>query len=331
MSNPIDDLATLLDSDRAEIPAPIDWTGHQVDIRAAFTGQKHPLDFVLPGLLAGTVGGLFSPGATGKTFLALEVALGIAAPEAEAQLLNLHEPQTGRVVFLSKEDPPEVLWNRLNDLGHLIPSGAMAQVARHLDVVSLLGTPMDIMENHPFLDVAEYCANSRLIIIDTLRRFHNRDENDNGAMTELIARLEELAKHTGAAILFLHHVSKNTARNGTVDQFSGRGASALTDNARWGAVLSTMTDDDAKGLAGTDEGYQDRLLQNQRRYVKLSFIKLNYYLPLEPRWFYRTDTGILVPKDLSSNTTNDVPIPERQPDDDDSVTIYKGVRIPDDF
>lgn len=45
-----------------------------LDIMAAFTNEPPELDFIWPGFLAGTVGALVAPGATGKSFFALEGA-----------------------------------------------------------------------------------------------------------------------------------------------------------------------------------------------------------------------------------------------------------------
>ncbi|WP_152546017.1 AAA family ATPase, partial [Bordetella bronchiseptica] len=42
-----------------------------LDIMAAFTNEPPELDFIWPGFLAGTVGALVAPGATGKSFFAL--------------------------------------------------------------------------------------------------------------------------------------------------------------------------------------------------------------------------------------------------------------------
>uniref|UniRef100_UPI0027E46466 AAA family ATPase n=2 Tax=Pseudomonadota TaxID=1224 RepID=UPI0027E46466 len=49
-----------------------------IDLRAAFENEPPALDFIWPGFLAGTVGALVAPGATGKSFWALEAAMAIA-------------------------------------------------------------------------------------------------------------------------------------------------------------------------------------------------------------------------------------------------------------
>lgn len=49
-----------------------------IDILSAFKCDPPDLDFVLLGLLAGTVATLFFPGATGKSFFAVQAAMGVA-------------------------------------------------------------------------------------------------------------------------------------------------------------------------------------------------------------------------------------------------------------
>ena len=78
-----------------------------LDIMAAFTNEPPELDFVLPGFLAGSVGALFSPGATGKSFLVLEAAMGVACSVAGGDLLNLQPGHTGRVIYLGSLEKTE--------------------------------------------------------------------------------------------------------------------------------------------------------------------------------------------------------------------------------
>lgn len=60
-----------------------------LDIMAAFTNEPPELDFIWPGFLAGTVGALVAPGATGKSFFALEAAMSIACSVAGGDLVGL--------------------------------------------------------------------------------------------------------------------------------------------------------------------------------------------------------------------------------------------------
>ncbi|MCP6060396.1 helicase RepA family protein, partial [Klebsiella pneumoniae] len=66
----------------------------------------------------------------------------------------------------------------------------------------------------------------------------------------LVATLEHIAASTGASVLYLHHVSKGSAREGQTDQQqAARGASALIDNARWCGYVARMTEAEAERLS----------------------------------------------------------------------------------
>jgi hypothetical protein len=54
-----------------------------IDIGNCFSEEPPPLDFILPGFLAGTVGGLVSPGGVGKSTFALLVAIAIASADVQ--------------------------------------------------------------------------------------------------------------------------------------------------------------------------------------------------------------------------------------------------------
>ncbi|MDR2880919.1 MAG: flavodoxin-dependent (E)-4-hydroxy-3-methylbut-2-enyl-diphosphate synthase, partial [Azoarcus sp.] len=62
-----------------------------IDLRSAFKNEPPVLDFIWPGFLAGTVGALVAPGATGKSFWALEAAMSIACSVAGGDLIGLAE------------------------------------------------------------------------------------------------------------------------------------------------------------------------------------------------------------------------------------------------
>ncbi|MCK1975372.1 helicase RepA family protein, partial [Bacillus safensis] len=67
---------------------------------------------------------------------------------------------------------------------------------------------MDVMNESKRAEVIEQCEGARLIVLDTLSRIHTLDENSNGEMAQLVAKLEEIATITKASVLYLHHVSK---------------------------------------------------------------------------------------------------------------------------
>ena len=268
-----------------------------LDIMAAFTNEPPELDFVLPGFLAGSVGALFSPGATGKSFLVLEAAMGVACSVAGGDLLNLQPGHTGRVVYLAAEDPEPVLLRRLYSIGKHLNPAARDAIAEHLTLEPLMGKRLDVMKDEHMARLLEYCDGARLIVIDTISRVHQLDENSNGDMGRLLQALEYLAAQTGAAVLFLHHVSKSSAASGQGDQqHAARGASILTDNARWGAALSKMAPDEAD--LWSDSISLEPIGDRRNYYVRFSVPKNNYGEPIEDRWFKRAEGGVLIPVTL---------------------------------
>jgi RecA-family ATPase len=72
------------------------------------SGALPPLDFVLPGLLVGTAGLIVGPGAVGKTFLALQIGIGIALGDdvcAGDGGALFPATQSGDVLVILGEDP----------------------------------------------------------------------------------------------------------------------------------------------------------------------------------------------------------------------------------
>lgn len=267
-----------------------------MDILRAFSEEPPPFDFVLPGMLAGTVGFILSPGGAGKSMLALEAACAIAGGVPEADLLGL-SPVRGRALYIAAEDPEVAIWHRLHAMGKRFATSTREAIAENLTVQSIVGHRPDIMSVDWQDAIIAAGAGHRIITIDTLTRFHQLDENSNGDMGRVISTLEYIAKETGAAILVIHHSSKAMAVAGRGDeQQSSRGASSLIDNARWAANMMGMTKDESMNTAaspgalaiGTDRTY----------YVRFAVSKQNHGKPFEERWYVRADGGVLVPVTL---------------------------------
>jgi hypothetical protein len=267
----------------------------KVDLAAAFSGPPPELDWVWPGFLAGTVGVLVAAGGTGKSYWALQAAMAVADGGRNSDLLGLDPSHTGRVIYLTAEDPEPVLVGRVQALGQFLPAQAQDAIAEHLVLMPLAGRRLDIMADKGRL--AALCAGARLVILDTISRFHTLAENDNSDMARLIAELEHLAAATGAAVLYLHHVDKSSSRNGVADQQqAARGASALVDNARWGSYLCRMSAAESARLA--DAG---RSIGPERRgyYLRFGVNKQNYGILPPERWYERQEGGVLRPVALA--------------------------------
>jgi RecA-family ATPase len=258
-----------------------------IDILAALTHPPPPIDEVLPGLVAGTVGILAGPGASGKSMWALQAAIGVAGGP---DLLQLGIRVKGRVYYLAAEDPEAIIIGRLYLLGEYISAECRHSLSQMLIITPQTGLRLDIMETKHIQKIIENSQDARLIIIDTLNRMHGLEENSNGDMGRLTVQLEYISQQTGAAVLHLHHVSKNATRLTEDDQHAARGASALSDNARWAAGLRVMSEGEAskRGINAAQ----------RHKYVRWSVVKCNYTTAPCERWFERHKGGILLPLNL---------------------------------
>lgn len=256
-----------------------------LDLMAAFTELPPPIDYVLPNMVAGTVGALVSPGGAGKSMLALQLAAQIAGGP---DLLQVGEFPTGPVIYLPAEDPPAAIHHRLHALGGHFTTEQRQDVADGLLIEPLIGRCPNIMCLDWFDGLKRAAEGRRLMILDTLRRFHIEDENVSGPMAQVIGRMESIAADTGCSIVFLHHASKSAAMMGAGDQQqASRGSSVLVDNIRWQSYLSGMTQNEAEEW-GVDDG--------QRGYfVRYGVSKANYGAPFPERWFRRHEGGVLMP------------------------------------
>jgi RecA-family ATPase len=275
-----------------------------LDIRASLGANAPVLDFVLPGLTAGSVGTVVGPGGVGKTMLLTQ--LGVAVATGSPVFDNPLTPRSApaRVVLIAAEESSDILRIRL----HAIKKWAVMQrqkssaltVAADSDFAALLeknlllvpaaGQSVSLVKNGAitefFETLCEFCAGARLIIIDPLRRLHDGDENSSSAMTHIVQILEALAKYTGAAVIAAHHVGKGAIFNGATElAAASRGSSALTDAVRWQVNLSGMTEKVAQ---------KHRLSGQHKSYACLDFAKANYIAPEPTMWFERLEGGVLM-------------------------------------
>jgi RecA-family ATPase len=202
------------------------------------------------------------------------------------------------VIYLAGEDPPPALVCRIHAIGKHLNQQAREAIAENLTLEPIMGKRLDVMNDQHLARVIEFCADVRLIVLDTLSRIHSLDENSNGDMARLVATLEYVAASTGASVLYLHHVSKGSAREGQTDQQAARGASALIDNARWCGFVAKMSEEEAKRLS--DRRADRQPVGNDRRsyFVRFGISKQNYGSAPMDRWYSRHTGGVLLPVEL---------------------------------
>lgn len=278
---------------------------HYLDLDAVMGAPPTPLDFVLPGVLAGTMSVLVSPGGAGKSMLSLGLASCVASGKSLWNLLPT-DPQVGVAVVVSAEDPTPILEHRLHAMANTAGGGEVfgdRDFRSRLRIKALQGTRFSLGSwtsaggFHPSrafsaLKQEMLELRPRLIVIDTLNRvLSGIPENDNGAISAVISEIEAMIAPTGAACLMLHHVSKSAALGGqSGEQQAARGAGAISDNARWQSNLFGMTREQA------DEYGVDDMMRN--RWVLLSNPKSNYAPQQDDRWLFREAGGVLRGREL---------------------------------
>jgi len=277
-----------------KMPKPEPIMGVGIDIRQAFEEIPPPLDFVLPGLLAGTVGAIISPGGAGKSMIALELSILVATGFDISGFGQDEIRHTGKVAFLAAEDPADAIRHRLHAIGKYLDPDLRERVHEDIEIEALCGTPIEIMQSESLAMIESFATNRRLLFLDTLRRFHGLDENSSSEMAMLMSILEGVVKRTSCTILFLHHASKAAAMGGMGDmQQASRGSSVLTDNVRWQMYLSTCTKAEAEGL---------EIDESMRKYfVRAGISKQNYGLPAADIWLRRAEGGVLVPAEFPTS------------------------------
>lgn len=270
-----------------------------LNIAKALTDARPVLDLVLPGLPVGTVGNLVAPGATGKTqfLLQLAVARSLGLPSLGG-LFPAAEPEN--VLFLAAEEQEVVMRQRLHDVTAwlveegLFPTRERADIVHALNerlkIFPLTGHDVCLLSDGDYTEVlgriAQLAQGNRLIIADPLRRFHDGDENDSGAMTRLVQGFERVAMSARAAVLLAHHTNKAATLGGQGEiQQAARGSSALTDGVRWQANLTAMQPKTAADLG---------LVADEAKFlVRFDISKSNYGAPQSPCWLRRLQGGVL--------------------------------------
>jgi regulatory protein RepA len=241
-----------------------------------------PFDFILPAFLLGTVGLMIGPGGSGKSMLALQLAHSVATGQSGLGIEC--GPTPARVVILNGEDPAQVIHHRAHAIGTRLSASERIEADENLKIYECVGSIKNIFDEEFLQATIKKCTDARLVIIDTLRRFHAGEENDNGQMSALIGRLEMIAKQTGAAVLAIHHVGKQSNDPKAPAQ-SGRGASALTDNSRFVGSVRKMTAEEGKTL-GVAEA-------DVHKYLGYEVSKQNYSAQPVPIWLRRGEGGVL--------------------------------------
>ena len=202
-----------------------------------------PLPWLIPNwLLRGTTTVLGADGGTGKSFLALGLALQTVT--GSEIWPGLAATERGPVLLLDYENDEVSTFKRMAAYGehfdfdrdHLDGS-----ITERLRMVNTRGAWIEptpngrawLVTDH-YRNLLEYCRKLKplLIVVDHLRRISGSAEgNDNAAMGFCMELCDGLARECGAAILVLGHTNKAANERGA-SAGNLRGASSIRDEAR---------------------------------------------------------------------------------------------------
>lgn len=251
-----------------------------MDVMRAFEEEPKPLDFVLPGLLAGTVGAIVSPGGVGKSMLALELAVLVATGHDISGFGGGVERPTGKVGFLAGEDKKTEIIRRLHNIGKYLEGDTRdLLLIEDLQVFSLQGThPIDIDDPEWLATIEDVATDKRMLVIDPLRKFcAYKDEPNNNQIVRVIREFEDVARRKQCAIVLLHTSSVTDA---------------LSNLVRWQMSLAGCSWAEAKKLKITESA--------RAHYVRAGVSKQNYGPPMPDVWLRRSDGGVLLPAAISA-------------------------------
>ncbi|MEK9803117.1 MAG: AAA family ATPase, partial [Curvibacter sp.] len=266
--------------------------GHDIellDVSHMIENDPPLLDFVLPGLLAGTVGMLVSPGSSGKSMLTAQLCVLVATGVDTIGIGHLLDKpiSPARVVYLTAEDPADIIWTRIKQIAAGFTSAQRKLLSDNLVIGDVRGRNTDLLDHAWRARITQLARGARMTVIDTLRRFHSADENDSGEAAKVLATIESISRECGTTFLIPHHTNKNGGKEGGGDQQAARGSSVLTDNARLQINLAKMTEKEAA----------DRNVTEAMRghFVRMVFAKVNYCAPIQDVWLHRKAGGVLEP------------------------------------
>lgn len=248
----------------------------------------------------GKVGFFVGEGGIGKSWALTQLAIAVATGEPWLGQFAVPEQSQGPVLMVMAEEDQDEMHRRLY---HIVEHMGLAAHQRSTLEQRLFPMPLS---GHfvEFLDNGERSANHErfwqllqeqapeqgwsLIILDPASRFMGMDaEKDNAFATRFVQLLEQLTKLPGQPTVMCAHHTNKLAR---VSQKEGaragaaRGASALTDGARWQGNLFGAEDP------------QGELIDDE---VFFSVTKSNYGpKPPQLKLKRKRGSGVLVPAAL---------------------------------
>lgn len=253
-----------------------------VDLSGLLTAPTPAPAYVITGLIPRRVVTLLGGhGGAGKSIVGLTLAAHVAAGE---HTWAGHRIEDGRALFVSLEDPGDVVRYRLRRIVEAYGLDS-TKVERRLTVLDGTGSDATLAGEVNDLGVRRLAFTAglaeledaaqghRLIVIDNASDAYAGNENERRQVRGFIRELGRIAHDHDAGLILLAHIDKAAARNGSLGN-SYSGSTAWHNSVR--ARLALAANDGV---------------------VELVPEKLNHGKLAEPITLQWTDSGVLVPVD----------------------------------
>lgn len=171
----------------------------------------------------------------GKSMLALNMAYRLAEGMPILPKKDHWKPSNPLMVLYIEQ---ELGYDRLRKRMQLIHEhfqGGIAPYTLYLKGKEL-GINLDTVDGHDKLEAEIATAKPRVLVIDPLIEFHNRDENDAKQMGGILKRLSGLAEKYSLGVIIVHHSNKGSEFISSSSHKTSRGSSVIP--ARADSVLT---------------------------------------------------------------------------------------------
>lgn len=246
---------------------------------------------IVPSYIYADVRNLIAAGGTGKTTVKL----------FEAVCAALGRPIWGRsldgycrTAIVTREDPREILVSRLREIMRqlILSKDEVQQVLENVRIIDLSGMPFRlscvlddmVMPHRVNIDSlleALIDFSPDWLIFDPLVSFGVGEGRVNDAEQGLIEAFRIIRNTLDCCVEGVHHSGKANSRDKALDQYAGRGGSALADGSRMVAVMQPMTPDEWASETGTR-------LENGESGIVMALPKLSYCAPQEAVFIRRS-------------------------------------------
>lgn len=152
------------------------------------------------------VGFIAGPPKSGKTWLALELAVAVAS--AKPCLGTFSVKDRGHVLLYAAEDTAQAIKHRVAGIAK---ARGIELQRLAVGLITEPGLRLDHPEHQQRLSHTIAQLRPRLLVLDPLVRLHRGDENSAADISQLLAFLRHLQRQYAVAVALVHHVRKSAA------------------------------------------------------------------------------------------------------------------------